>query len=59
MLAGSPEEMDLQHKQLCSMLLDISEKVARRSYTSEDLEEYAERLEDLIDSEDDQDEQYE
>ena len=59
MLAGSQEAMDAKHKALCSMLLDMSHMVAKRNYDDQDLDEYAERLEDLIDGDDDQEEQYE
>lgn len=56
-LTGPGEIMDMQHKQLLGTLLDLSQMVATKSYTKEDIDNYARRLEGLID--DDQDEEEE
>jgi len=56
-LAGPGEIMDMQHKELLGTLLDLSQLVAAKSYTKEDIDNYARRLENLIG--DDQDEEEE
>lgn len=50
LLSRDTKQMDDSHKQLWGILLDISERIAKKDYNDQDIDEYSSRLNDLIDN---------